>query len=144
MWKLWEMTVMRWLPLEAFTGSKWAKQGTFTPIFRKKINFKKPRGAQAAHQNFWKMTFFPKYVENSAFNCFLSTRLWPLSILYARQLFSCPFQSRFRGRFTGTRHLVKILTKFFIRSVWLNLRVIKDTDRNIAPILMGMVFLEMA
>ena len=104
-----------------------------------------PRGEHKLRSKiFENRPFLPKYVENSAFNCFLSPRLGPLSIIYARQLFSCHFQSRFRGRFTGTRHILKILTKFFIRSVWLNLRVIKDTDRNIAPILMGMVFLEMA
>ena len=104
-----------------------------------------PRGEHKLRSKiFEKRPFLSKYVENSEFSCFLSTRLGPLSIINARQLFSCHFQSRFRGRLTGTRYLLKILTKFFIRSVWLNLRVIRDTARNIAPILMGMVFLEMA
>ena len=54
-----------------------------------------PRGEHQLRSKFFeKRPFLPKNVENSAFNCFLSTRLGSLSIIYAGQLFSCCFQSR--------------------------------------------------
>ena len=78
-----------------------------------------PRGEQQLRSKiFENRPFLAKYVENSEFSCFLSTRLGPLCIIYARQLFSCCFQSRLWGRFTGALYLLKIFEKFFVRPVW--------------------------
>ena len=81
----------------------------------------------------------------SFFYRFIILKLFPLEKKI--QLFSCCFQSRLWGRFKGTLYLLKIFEKFFVQPVWwfsLNFRGTRDGAWNKGPILMGMVFLEMA
>ena len=81
----------------------------------------------------------------SFFYRFIILKLFPLEKKI--QLFSCCFQSRLWGRFTGTLYLLKIFKQFFVRPVWgfwLNFRGNRDGAWNKGPIWMGMVFSEMA